>query len=636
MNNNINIIINNNCHNNGNIDNNNNSNKINDKEMLDCTDDDYYNSYNNDNNDNNIDNDKDNENNEMDTPEFIEPLLDDKNRRFTMSPIKHHDLWQLYKTQQNAYWKTEEIDFSKDLEHFRKLSKEEQHFIKSVLAFFAASDGIVNFNLSERFMKEIKLMEATVTYGWQYMMENIHCVSSDTLILTDKGYIEIGKYENHNVKVWNGKEFSDTTIKFTGISELYKVTLSNGMILKCTPNHKWFIYDENKNNNDIIFTKDLKINSIIKNYELPFINNYISNGTVNYDLSRIPFNESLNYKISWLEKLFENYLYLNGQIMSFHENSLLLNQVQLMLTSIGVFSEINEREIIIAGVNLCKLYKMGFMKDKLVKYYNEFEKCKINYDIYIKKIEKLDGQHDTYCFCEPKEHAGIFNGILTGQSETYSTMLEKIVDDENERNELFNAISSVESIKMMADWAFKWIESSKSFAHRVLAFACIEGIFFSGAFASIFWLKKFRSNGENFMNGLVKSNQLISRDEGMHCVFACTLYKKLVKRLNQEVVHDIIKDAVKISNVFVRDAIRCDLIGMNLDLMKEYIQCVADRLSLMLGYEKIYNSVNPFDFMESIGLLNKTNFFESRPTEYQSAYNQQNVAKDGIVLLEDF
>ena len=325
----------------------------------------------------------------------IEPLLDPNNERFTIFPIKYPKIWEFYKTQQELYWKAEEIDFSKDYNDFQKLDKDEQYFIKMILAFFASSDGIVNFNLRERFLKEIKMTEAQVIYSWQMMMENIH-------------------------------------------------------------------------------------------------------------------------------------------------------------------------------------------------------------------------------------------------GEVYSQMLENIVKDHDEKNRLFDSIRSVESIKMMADWSLKWIESKDPLPYRLIAMGAVEGIFFSGAFAAIFWLKKYRNNGQSIMNGLIKSNQFIARDEGMHVKTACMLYSLIIEKLDTKEVHKIIIEAVEISKIFNKDAIRCELIGMNLELMSEYIEYVADTMLVMFGYDKIYNTTNPFDFMESISLTNKTNFFESRPTEYHVAYTTKNVARDKINILDDF
>ena len=326
---------------------------------------------------------------------IIEPLIDPANERLTVFPIKYTKIWDAYKEQLAAFWKAEEIDFSRDLDDFEKLDKDEQHFIKRILSFFASSDGIVNFNLRERILKEIKMTEAQIAYSFQMMMENIH-------------------------------------------------------------------------------------------------------------------------------------------------------------------------------------------------------------------------------------------------GEVYSLMLENIIKDPVEKKKLFNSVSNFESIKMMADWALKWTNKETNIIRIIVAYAAVEGIFFSSAFAAIFWLKKYRNKGKNIMNGLIKSNQLIARDEGCHTKFACLLYSTVINRLEQEEVHEIISSAVDVCKVFTKDAIKCDLIGMNLDLMNQYIEYVGDTLIVMLGYEKKYKTKNPFSFMESIGLTNKQNFFEARPTEYQSAYNDKNKSKKTITILENF
>ena len=323
-----------------------------------------------------------------------EPILDEANSRFTTYPIQYQGLWDLYQKQLSSFWKPQEIDFSKDYEDFIELNKDEQHYVKRVLAFFAASDGIVNFNLSKRFLQEIKIMEATTCYTFQMMMENLH-------------------------------------------------------------------------------------------------------------------------------------------------------------------------------------------------------------------------------------------------SESYSIMLDNLVKDSSEKDYLFNSIKTIDSVKQLSDWAMKWIESDLSFAHRCIAFAIVEGIFFSGAFASIFWIKRYKSNGRLFLQGLVKSNEFISRDEGMHVQFACEVYKLLVNKLPAETVYDLIDNGVKVAKNFMEDALPIRLIGMNSDSMGEYIQCVADRLLVDLGYKKFYNTPNPFSFMETIGMAEKTNFFESRPTSYQSAFNQESKRTNNLETFED-
>lgn len=198
-------------------------------------------------------------------------------------------------------------------------------------------------------------------------------------------------------------------------------------------------------------------------------------------------------------------------------------------------------------------------------------------------------------------------------SETYSLLIDTLIKDPVERDYLFNAIETMPAVKRKADWALRWInDQNATFAERVIAFAAVEGIFFSGSFASIFWLKK-----RGVMPGLTFSNELISRDEGLHCDFACLMYKHLVHKPSQETIHDIIKDAVNIEVEFLTDALPVSLIGMNKNLMKQYIQFVADRLLLELQCDKVWNVSNPFDFMENLSLEGKSNFFEKRVAEYQ-------------------
>jgi ribonucleoside-diphosphate reductase beta chain len=199
-------------------------------------------------------------------------------------------------------------------------------------------------------------------------------------------------------------------------------------------------------------------------------------------------------------------------------------------------------------------------------------------------------------------------------SETYSLLIDTYIKDPEEKTRLFHAIDTIPSVKKKAEWALRWIDSDACFAQRLLAFAAVEGIFFSGSFCSIFWLKK-----RGKMKGLTFSNELIARDEGMHTDFACLLYKQLKRRLSQEKAQQIIRDAVAIECEFVSESLPVSLIGMNAALMTQYIQFVADRLMCALGYEKVYKATNPFDFMEMISLEGKTNFFERRVGEYQKA-----------------
>jgi ribonucleotide reductase beta subunit family protein with ferritin-like domain len=218
-------------------------------------------------------------------------------------------------------------------------------------------------------------------------------------------------------------------------------------------------------------------------------------------------------------------------------------------------------------------------------------------------------------------------------SEVYSILIDKFITDNNEKNTLFSAIHTVPCVSKKASWALNWLDSSKnSFAERLVAFATVEGIFFSGSFCAIYWLKK-----RGVMPGLTFSNELISRDEGMHTDFAVLLYSKLNNKLSQEKIYSIIGDAVKIEKEFINEAIPCALIGMNAELMSQYIEFVADRLIVQLGYSKLFNTENPFEFMQLISIENKTNFFEKRVAEYSiSTVNVDGNTNDQICFNEEF
>jgi ribonucleoside-diphosphate reductase beta chain len=215
-------------------------------------------------------------------------------------------------------------------------------------------------------------------------------------------------------------------------------------------------------------------------------------------------------------------------------------------------------------------------------------------------------------------------------SETYSLLIDTYITDPAEKDMLFNAIDTVPAVKLKAEWALRWI-NSPNFVERLIAFAAVEGIFFSGSFCAIFWLKK-----RGLMPGLSFSNELISRDEGLHTDFACLLYKNHVEnKLSREKILEILGSALEIEKEFITEALPIRLIGMNSDLMKQYLEFVTDRLLVSLGYEKEYNSTNPFDFMENIALEGKTNFFEKRVGEYQKA-GVVNKANDTFSFSEDF
>ncbi|MDP6869453.1 MAG: ribonucleotide-diphosphate reductase subunit beta [Candidatus Poseidoniaceae archaeon] len=306
--------------------------------------------------------------------EFVEPMLEENLDRFVLFPIVHSDIWEMYKDHAAAFWTAEEIDLGEDPKDWAKMTPDEQHFLKHVLAFFAASDGIVNENLVMNFSNEVQWPEARCFYGFQIMMENIH-------------------------------------------------------------------------------------------------------------------------------------------------------------------------------------------------------------------------------------------------AETYSLLIDTYIKDPIEKDHLFKALETVPSVKKKGNWALKWLERKKgSFAERLVAFAAVEGIFFSGSFCAIFWLKK-----RGLMPGLTFSNELISRDEGLHCDFACLLHSKLVRGAGEMKIRQIISEAVEIEKEFVTKALPVSLIGMNSKHMNQYIEFVADRLLLSLGVTKLYNAENPFPWMEMISMQGKTNFFEKRVGEYQKA-----------------
>lgn len=322
------------------------------------------------------------------TAKSTEIILTPDDNRFVMFPVQFDDIWKMYQTQVDCFWKPEEIDLSKDGADWENLSDDERHFISSVLAFFASSDGIVLENLAMRFMNDVQISEARAFYGFQIAMENIH-------------------------------------------------------------------------------------------------------------------------------------------------------------------------------------------------------------------------------------------------SHTYSLLIDTYIKDTEQKNKLFNAITNYPCIKKKAEWCQKWIHDKRSsFAVRLVAFACVEGIFFSGAFCSIYWMKK-----RGLMPGLTFSNDLISRDEALHCEFAILLYSKLHNKIKKSKFNEIVKEAVAIETEFICEALPCRLIGMNAILMTQYIQFVADRMSVQFGYDKIFKVANPFDFMEQISLEGKVNFFEKRNDSYALANRD---SENAFEFTDDF
>ena len=600
-------------------------------------------------------------------------LMDEEDRsRYVIFPIKHNDIWSMYKLHVSAFWTPEEVDLSKDMADWEKLTSQEQYFIKHILAFFAASDGIVNENLSLRFINEVKVQEVKAFYGFQIAMENIHCVSGDTEVLTDKGYnrIEYLAKREPRVKVWNGDEFSDVQVVQTSPSaDIFRVRLSNGMSLDCTSQHKWVIKDMQ----DRVYTKDLQAGMLLPKFTYPNIIDTFVDGEIfqspfdhgkeagsfenpdsSYDMLKynmrakydIPMNYSKKTTVSWLSGFFDTkHSVLRHNIQSSMEDVLtikhskkeLLTILQMLLTHFGVESKFDGRgfvhgdgDVLVWALtldihNVIKLIDAGVtledpeFKDALTQYLKDNDHLDHS-DHSLKKmivsITPLHVKKPTFCFNEPKKHIGFFNGIMTGQSETYSLLIDTYIKDIEEKTRMLNAVEMIPCVKKKAEWAIKWISSSQAnFATRLVAFACVEGIFFSGSFCSIFWLKE-----RGLMPGLCTSNEFISRDEGLHTEFACLLYSHVVNKLSQSQVHEIVVEAVMIENEFINESLPCNLLGMNAELMNQYIKFVADRLTFQLGYEKIWDVQNPFDFMNRISLENKSNFFEhTRVSEYAKA-----------------
>jgi ribonucleotide reductase beta subunit family protein with ferritin-like domain len=634
-----------------------------------------------------------------------EELLVDKHngKKYTTFPIEYNNIWKMYKQHVSAFWTPEEIDLSKDIDDWIKLSDNERYFITHILAFFAASDGIVNENLAVRFLNDVQPNEAKAFYGFQIAMENIHCVTGDTEVLTDKGYCSIMYLAKQKpcVNVWNGHEFSNVRVQQTSqSSDIYEVILSNGMVLKCTSEHKWLIQEEKINEDDCdesleslesledrepkgdekcdekcdieqkcneqrVFTKHLipgmKLIDFVypeqsedTNVDFEIFSNPDQHGLAcsqyessDYDLLKfqlrpkyyVPMSYSKDTQAKWLSGLFsrntnidmsdtEEFLTLKSNNRQF------LSQVQLLLTCLNIKCTLKREDdvIFMLSFNILNVMRMIKKNITLDLPFNISSTDTMNtkdQSLCVCSVTKLRKREATYCFNEPLRHTGIFNGILTGQSETYSLLIDTYIKDENEKTKVLNAVQTIPCIKKKADWALKWISSeSASFATRLIAFACVEGIFFSGAFCSIFWLKE-----KGIMPGLCLSNEFISRDEGLHTEFACLLYTYIKHKLSQEDVHKIIIDAVSIESEFINTSLPCNLLGMNADLMNEYIKFVADRLVFQLGYEKIWNVKNPFDFMDRISLENKTNFFEHTRL---SEYAKTNVGNDTTSTILDF
>lgn len=571
-----------------------------------------------------------------------EPILEESTNRFVLFPIKYHAIWDMYKKAESAFWTAEEVDISNDLADWKKLSDNERHFIKHILAFFAGSDGIVNENLGVRFMNDVKIPEAKAFYGFQMAIENVHCVSGDTEILTDLGYCTIRNLAGKEANVWNGEVFSKVTVlKTADRAQMWHVKLSNGMSLKCTSHHKWIIQGQKSR----VYTHDLAAGMTIKSYDFPcndhskvtdpdfFVEPWRHghdslDETSAYDVREhhfrpqhfVPVSYSVKTRIAWLSGLMSSAVVQANGIELYTHRTEFAKTLQLMLTGLGIFSdlELNDHKCHHLRIDMKNVAKMMDMGIELTRVDRDALVVTESLPITVKSVYCMDVFEASFCFEEPLKHQGVFSGIMTGQSEMYSLLIDTYIKDEAEKYHLLNAISTIPVIARKAAWAMKYItDQESSFATRLIAFSAIEGIYFSGAFCSIYYLAE-----KGVLPGLIQSNALISRDEACHVEFAVLLYHHLKNKLSDEAIHAIIKSAVEIEQDFICVAIPCDLLGMNATLMTQYIQFVADRLLVQLGAAKLYNVTNPFGFMDRISVQSKSNFFETRETNYAKAMDR--------------
>lgn len=588
-------------------------------------------------------------------------IMKDFGNKYVLFPIKYASVWNMYKKAVSAFWTPEEIDLSKDVADWNALNDGERHFVTNILAFFAGSDGIVNENLAVRFMNEVPVQEVKSFYGFQIAMENIHCVTGSTRILTRKGYVAIGDVEGKMVDVWNGHEWSDnvTVFKTHDDAPLMAVTLTNGMFLECTPNHEWLIQVEGESEVSCkrVPASDLQVGDVISPFAFPsscidfndaMFSHALEHGQKafsNPELDTEPFNPiryncrqrdfvPINYtratQVEWLKGALRNAKTDGMSAFLYHPDTMVLHNVQLMLTLIGVESVVKEDLI-----SFCAPQVRNLLNVEDVGAGAGASASAAAAAVAIAFVEHSNITAPVYCFEEPKRHSGVFNGICTGQSETYSLLLDTYIKDTETKERLLNAIETVPAIKKKAEWALKWITNQEaSFAKRLIAFACVEGIFFSGAFCAIFWLKE-----RGVMPGLCLSNEFISRDESLHTEFAVHMYELLGPEhaLTEETVHEIVSECVTIEDEFINESIPCNLLGMNNELMSQYIRFVADRLVVQLGAKPIYSALNPFPFMDRISLSNKSNFFEhTRQSEYAKARVGGDENANKFALDEDF
>jgi ribonucleoside-diphosphate reductase beta chain len=611
-----------------------------------------------------------------------EEILKENKARFTLFPIKYKDIFQLYKNSLASFWTVEEIDFSADITDWEtKLNDKERYFIKNVLAFFAASDGIVNENLVTSFYNEIQIPEARNLYATQIQIEAIHseCVTKDTMVYTDSGFHEIGDLSGVVTNVWNGYNWSEVLIENTGVKEIFVVKLSNGLELRCSGGHEW-VLPGNKKVATKFLEKGQELNSwwsypslghsedhsdvmacpyyhgnLNRKEKVSFVKKTINgikvmftftkDSVVDKPIDYVPTNCNNSTKVLWIAGLIDsdisriyNSFDFSINVLITSKNEKFIKLVQLLLHSLnvkcitGMSSRDGKFKLRINQHSLIKLKNLGMItvtRLNIVKYNVDNIDDDTFSKLTVKSVRNTNISQDTFCFHEEKNHTGVFNGILTGQC--YSLLIDTYIKDTKEKEDIFNSAETNPIVKKKADWAMKWINSDASFAERILAFGAVEGVFFSGSFCSIFWLKS-----RGLMPGLAMSNQFISRDEAMHCQTCVLLYSKLKYKLPESRVHEIFREAYEIEEEFITKSLPVSLIGMNSESMKEYIKYVVDYWLTQLGYSTLYNTKNPFPFMNYISLENKTNFFEKRVSEYSKANFSSNKEENMFNMDEDF
>jgi len=576
----------------------------------------------------------------------VEPMLRDTGEQYVFRK-RDPDIYEAYVRHSSTFWQASEVSVADDLPDWERLTHDEKHFIKYVLAFFAGADGIVVENLAQRFMSEITLPEARFFYGFQLMIENVHCVVGNTRILTDRGYYPIGDLyskESKPVRVWNGSSYAETKIKHTspnGPVEVIRVCLSNGHSLTCTPGHKWLIpaaaptKDRAGSEFDRVTTVSLGIGQVIAPFDLPIVlagvpmpDAYelgmtfsavtiaaLDDVTCNRETGDIPFAGDVVARARWLTGVIDGYAGRaqpaeGWEFVGFQRD---ISELQLLIQTLGTHA---------SSVAVCDTFsKLMLSNNSLssLRRISDFTPKRLSVikttgtpEVITVVSKEQAGLAHTYCFTEPIHNCGVFDGVRTGQCEVYSDFINMLIRDTTEREALFNAIRDIPCIARKADWALRWVKSQTAvFAERLVAFAVIEGIFFSGAFCSIYWLQE-----RNLMPALGLANKWIARDEALHTEFAVLLYGKLVNKLPCSKIHQIITEAVGIEIEFITVALPCSMVGINAANMVEYIKFVADRLCVQLGYPKIYGAVQPFKFMEQLNYSAKANFFEKKSSAY--------------------